>query len=179
MTDTLAWRVRGESFQDGSKLQDWRKIYESGEWHWQYDTHKLSFEIYKFDGQYWKLYRARFVPDGGRDYAYDFGGQACRMALVRYRHRAKSPHSSRLMEQGSEEWVRTYEVDKTIHEVVQAGATTRNMVRPTAGSGRLHNGDTSRNGRVGVSDHRRRRFHRRRPGPPVKRRRLPGGDDRP
>lgn len=121
MTDTLGWHVRGESFQDGSKLQDWRKIHESGEWHWQYDTHDLSFDIYKHDGQYWKLYRARFVPDGGSDYAYDFGGQACRMALVRYRHRAKSPHSSRLMLAGDEEWVRTYEVDEAIHEVVRAG----------------------------------------------------------
>ena len=122
MTDTLQWRVRGVSFEDGSTLaEDWRKVHESGTWHWQYDTHELTFDIYEHDGQYWKLYRARFVPEGADDYAYDFGGQACRMALVRYRRRAKSPHSSRLMAAGAEEWVRTYEVDEALHEVLRAG----------------------------------------------------------
>ena len=122
MRDTLQWRVRGDSFEDGSTLAgDWRKIHESGEWHWQYDTHELTFEIYEHGGQYWKLYRARFVPEGATAYAYDFGGQACRVALVRYRRRAKSPHSSRLMEEGAEEWVRTYEVDDALHEVLKAG----------------------------------------------------------
>ena len=71
MTETLKWQIRGERFEDGSLLADWVKIEESGEWHWQYDTHELTFEIYEHDGQYWKLYRARFVPDGARDYAYD------------------------------------------------------------------------------------------------------------
>ena len=122
MTDTLQWRVRGVNFEDGSSLvDDWRKIHESGEWHWQYDTHELTFEIYEHDGQFWKLYRARFVREGEADYACDFGGQACRMALVSYRRTAKSPHSSRLMVQGAEEWVRTYEVDETLHEVIRAG----------------------------------------------------------
>ena len=122
MTDTLQWRVRGVSFEDGSTLaEDWRKVHESGTWHWQYDTHELTFDIYEHDGQYWKLYRVRFVPEGAGDYAYGFGGQACRMALVRYRRRAKSPHSNRLMAAGAEEWVRTYEVDEALHEVLRAG----------------------------------------------------------
>jgi hypothetical protein len=121
MADTLQWRIRGENFEDGSSLADWIKVAESGVWHWQYDTHELTFDIYEHDGQYWKLYRARFVPDGANEYAYDFGGQACRMALVRYRARAKSPHSNRPMEAGAEEWVRTYEVDEAIHDVLKAG----------------------------------------------------------
>ncbi len=121
MTDTLQWRIQGVSFEDGSRLQDWRKIHESGAWHWQYDTHELSFDIYEHDGQYWKLYRARFAQADGSGYAYGFGGQACRMALVRYRRPAKSPHSSLLMEADAEEWVRTYEVDESIHEVLKAG----------------------------------------------------------
>lgn len=121
MPDTLQWVTRGESFEDGSRLRDWVKIDASGEWHWQYDTHELSFEIYEHDGQYWKLYRARFVPEGATEYAYDFGGQACRMAFVEYRSQARSPHSSRLMRIGDREWVRTYEVDETIHTIVKAG----------------------------------------------------------
>ena len=121
MTDTLQWAVRGESFEDGSKLSDWERIAESGVWHWQYDTHELTFDIYEHDGQYWKLYRARFVPEGAREYTYGFGGQACRMALVRYRERARSPHSGRLRDRGSTEWVRTYEVDEALQEVRKAG----------------------------------------------------------
>ena len=122
MSDTLGWAVRGESFEDGSRLADWVKIEDSGVWHWQYDTHELSFAIYSHDGQFWKLYRARFVPEGAADYAYDFGGQACRMALVEYRARGRSPHSSRLVQLGEREWVRTYEVDERIHKVLRAGA---------------------------------------------------------
>ena len=61
------------------------------------------------------------MADGDTDYTYDFGGQACRMVLVRYRRRAKSPHSSRLMAAGAEEWVRSYEVDEALHEVLLAG----------------------------------------------------------
>ncbi len=122
MHDTLPWHVQGVSFADGSRLaEDWRKIHESGEWHWQYDTHELSFDIYEHDGQYWKLYRARFAREDGSGYTFGFGGQACRMALVRYRRQARSPHSSRLMAEGAEEWVRTYEVDEEIHEVLKAG----------------------------------------------------------
>ena len=121
MTDTLGWTVRGESFEDGSRLSDWVEVHVSDEWHWQYDTHELSFSIYRHDGQFWKLYRARFVPEGADHYVYDFGGQACRMALVRYRRRAGSPHSGRLIEAGAEEWVRTYEVEPALHEVVRTG----------------------------------------------------------
>ena len=98
----------------------WRH-HEDGTWNWQYDTHELSFDIYEYDGQFWKLYRARFAREDGSGYAYGFGGQACRMALVRYRRNAKSPHSSRLMKTGEEEWVRTYEVDGTLHKVLRAG----------------------------------------------------------
>ena len=121
MTDTLQWAVRGESFEDGSHLRDWKRIEQSGVWHWQYDTHALTFDIYEHDGQYWKLYRARFVPPGAQDYAYDFGGQACRMALVEYKTPAGSPHSAMLMQPDEREWVRTYEVDERIHTVVKAG----------------------------------------------------------
>ncbi len=121
MNDTLQWRIRGESFEDGSKLADWVKVEESGEWHWQYDSHELSFDIYEHDGQFWKLYRARFVPEGANEYAYDFGGQACRMALVTYKQRSRSPHSARLMQAGDLEWVRTYEVDDAVHGIVKAG----------------------------------------------------------
>ncbi len=121
MRNTLQWARPGESFEDGSRYDDWTLIEESGVWHWQYDTHELTFDIYEHDGQYWKLYRARFVPDGGSDYAYDFGGQACRMALVEYRRQCRSPHSSKLMRPGDSEWVRTYEVDEAIHIVRKAG----------------------------------------------------------
>lgn len=121
MNDTLQWALRGQSFEDGSHLKDWVKVYESSNWDWQYDTHEMTFEIYRHDGQYWKLYRARYVLDGDLHHTYEFGGQACRMALVRYRRRAKSPHSSKLMPEGAEEWVRTYEVDEAIHSVLKAG----------------------------------------------------------
>ena len=119
--DTLGWRLHGVSFQDGSRLADWKKIHESGVWNWQYDTHELTFDIFQHDGQFWKLYRARFAKEDGSGYSYGFGGQACRMALVRYRLPCKSPHSSLLMPAGAEEWVRTYEVDTVIHEVIRAG----------------------------------------------------------
>lgn len=121
MRNTLQWMIRGESFSDGSLLADWREIYISPDWHWQYDTHELSFSIYEHDGQFWKLYRARFVNSGQDKYTYDFGGQACRMALVEYRHRAKSPHSSRLVSAGDQEWIRTYEFDSDIHNPIRTG----------------------------------------------------------
>lgn len=121
MTDTLQWRTRGVDFTDGSRLADWVEIYTSPDWHWQYDTHELSFSIYEHDGQFWKLYRARFVKPGEDRYAYDFGGQACRMALVAYTRRGRSPHSGCLMQRGEEEWVRTYEVDPDLHDVIRSG----------------------------------------------------------
>ncbi len=129
MTDTLQWQVHGEAFEDGSRLADWTKI-ETGPWHWQYDSHELSFGIYEHDGQYWKLYHARWVPQGGAEYDYGFGGQACRIVLVEYSSRARSPHSARLMQSGDLEWVRTYEVDEAIHRVIKAG---RNDPKYTAG----------------------------------------------
>lgn len=118
--DTLRWTIPGEEFEDGSKLENWRRI-ETSPWHWQYDSHELSFGIYEHDGQYWKLYRARQVTLTGTEYEYDFGGQACRMTLVEYTVLSRSPHSSRLMQKGDLEWVRTYEVDETRHRIVKAG----------------------------------------------------------
>lgn len=84
MNDTLPWMIKGKTFTDGSQLSDWVKIYQSPDWHWQYDTHELSFAIYEHDGQYWKLYHARYVEPGADDYSYGYGGQACRMVLVGY-----------------------------------------------------------------------------------------------
>lgn len=122
MTNTLQWSVRGESFEDGSLFRDWNKIAESGTWHWQYDTHELTFDIYEHGGAFWKLFRARYVPNGVTDYAYDFGGQACRMALVEYTRKSRSPHSATLRDAGDQEWVRTYEVDPEIHKVLKTGS---------------------------------------------------------
>lgn len=130
MTNTLQWTVVGEQFEDGSMLKNWRKIEESRHWHWQYDTHELAFEIYEHDAQYWKLYRIRYVPEGESEYAYGFGGQACRMVLVVYKSRSRSPHSRLLMSAGDREWVRTYEVDETIHTVVKVGKNSAEYGAP-------------------------------------------------
>ncbi len=119
MSDTLKWRLKVELFEDGSQLSDWQKIEQSA-WRWQYDTHELAFDIYEHDGDYWKLYRARWVPKGATEYAHDFGGQACRMVLVEYQKKARSPHSNRLMQPGDLEWVRTYEYDESIHRLIKA-----------------------------------------------------------
>ena len=124
MSDTLKWRLKGELFEDGSQLSDWRKI-EQSDWQWQYDTHELTFDIYEHDGDYWKLYRARRVPEGATEYVYDFGGQACRMVLVKYQTTARSPHSHRLMQAGEFEWVRTYEYDESIHRLIKAGLNSK------------------------------------------------------
>ena len=121
MNDTLPWTIKGKTFIDGSQLSDWVKIYQSPDWHWQYDTHELSFAIYEHDGQYWKLYHARFVEQGAEDYTYDYGGQACRMVLVEYLSSARSPHSSMLKKKSNEEWIRTYEYDPEIHKVLKVG----------------------------------------------------------
>ena len=127
MSDTLHWRVKGELFADGSRLSDWQKI-EQSDWQWQYNTHELAFDIYEHDGDYWKLYRARWVPEGGTEYVNDFGGQACRMMLVEYQTTARSPHSNRLMQPCDLEWVRTYEYDDSIHRIVKAGRCTRSQI---------------------------------------------------
>lgn len=121
MADTLQWAVYGETFEDGSKIGDWEKIVEGGVWHWQYDTHEMTFDIYEHDGQFWKLYRARYATESDSGYAYRYGGQACRVVLVNYIRRARSPHSQMLKQPGDIEWVRTYEVDERIHRVVKAG----------------------------------------------------------
>ncbi len=121
MKDKLPWNVKGESFADGSRLADWRKVYQSSNWHWQYDTHEMSFAIYAHDGQFWKLYHVRYVHPGDDDYTFDFGGVACRVVETEYRVTARSPHSSLLKTKGDLEWIRTYEFDPAIHRVVRAG----------------------------------------------------------
>ncbi len=120
MTQTLKWRIKGEEFEDGSKLAGWTRI-ESSPWHWQYDDHELAFGIYAHGSEYWKLYHARWLPSGATDYAYGYGGQACRVTQVEYTRRARSPHSGRLMQAGALEWVRTAEVDRDMHRTVKAG----------------------------------------------------------
>ncbi len=121
MKDKLPWIIPGKSFADGSELADWVMIYQSPDWHWQYDTHELTFAIYAHDNQYWKLYRRRFVEPGATEYSYEFGGVACRMVLVEYLSQARSPHSSMLKSQGEQEWIRTYEYEPRIHKVLKAG----------------------------------------------------------
>ena len=121
MRDTLGWAVQGKSFADGSTLQDWQQIYMSDQWHWQYDTHELSFAIYHYDGQYWKLYHARYVNPGDTGFSYGFGGQACRMVEVEYLIDAKSPHSNMPKAAGDKEWIRTYEYRSKLHKVITEG----------------------------------------------------------
>lgn len=113
----LGWKINGAVFEDGSKLADWKKIEESP-WHWQYDDHELTFDIYQFNGRYWKLYRARRVPHGAKEYEYRYGGQACRVAKVAYKTLVRSPHSGALKDKGDIEWVRLEEVEEDIHEVL-------------------------------------------------------------
>ena len=124
MTDKLAWHEKGVSFVDGSRLEDWKKVFQSETWHWQYDTHELSFAIYAHDGQYWKLYQSRYVEPGKLEYTHGFGGIACRMVEVRYTATAKSPHSSKIKRVDDVEWIRTDEYDAGIHEVIRAGESS-------------------------------------------------------
>ncbi len=123
MRNQLAWKIPGETFEDGSRLADWKKI-ASFPWQWQYDTHELAFDIYEHDGGYWKLYRARSAQPGADSYQTSFGGQACRMTLVEYRRRTGSPHSRLLKEPGELEWVRVEEVDLAIHRPIMGGEST-------------------------------------------------------
>lgn len=121
MKNTLRWKVSGQEFEDGSKLQDWKKI-ESNPWHLQIESaYEMTFDIYEHDGQYWKLYQGRWVTENSNEYVYSYGGQACRMTQVEYIEKARSPHSGLLEEAGDQEWVRVYEVDKRIHHIVKAG----------------------------------------------------------
>lgn len=121
MTDTLGWITEGGQFQDDSLLSDWEEIYTDDKWHWQYDTHELSYSIYKHDGQFWKLYNARFVKPGDDKYSYGYGGQACRMVEVQYTKDARSPHNTMLAKAGSREWIRTSEFDPKFMTAVTVG----------------------------------------------------------
>ena len=129
MSDTLGWKSVGEVFQDGSRLEDWTLIEKGTVWHWQYDTHELTFDIFAHDGQFWKLYRARMARADG-EYMYDFGGQACRMVQVSYIRPSRSPHSRRAMQPGDVEWVRTYEFNSEIHQVLKTGKTDEKYGKP-------------------------------------------------
>lgn len=115
----LGWKIRGLVFEDGSSLEDWNRIYQSP-WHWQYDDHELSFEIFEYRGGYWKLYKYRRVPNGRAEYGY--GGQACRVAEVKYKSTSRSPHSKMLKQANDSEWVRVEEVDESLHEILRLQA---------------------------------------------------------
>ena len=130
MKDKLPWTIKGEAFEDGSRLADWRKVYQNTDWHWQYDTHEMTFAIYEHDGQYWKLYHVRYVDVGEKAYTYGFGGVACRAVEVEYLGTARSPHSSTLKQKGDLEWIRTYEYDPAIHKVVRAGERNEKYGEP-------------------------------------------------
>ena len=121
MKNTLQWRISGQEFEDGSLLSNWQKI-DSSPWHLQVESHyEMTFDIYEHDGQFWKLYRARWLMEGTTEYTYSYGGQACRMTQVAYKHAARSPHSGLLKTAGELEWVRVYEVDERIHTIIRSG----------------------------------------------------------
>jgi len=134
MHEKLAWAQMGETFVDGSRLQDWQKIFQSEIWHWQYDTHELTFAIYAHDGQFWKLYRSRQVAPASAEYVYAYGGVACRMLEVRYLVAGRSPHSALLKVPGDLEWIRTAEYNSAQHEVVRAGETNARYGAPYPGA---------------------------------------------
>ena len=114
----LGWKIRGVVFEDGSSLEDWNRIYQSP-WHWQYDDHELSFEIFEYLGAYWKLYKYRRVPKKRAEYEYGYGGQACRVAEVSYNSTSRSPHSGTLKQVNDKEWVRVEEVDENMHTLLR------------------------------------------------------------
>lgn len=121
MKNTLRWRIPGQEFEDGSQLSDWKKV-DISPWHLQVERdYEMTFDIYEYDGQFWKLYQGRWVIEGTTAYMYRYGGQACRVTRVAYRMKARSPHSGLLKQRGDLEWVRVYEVDERIHAVIKAG----------------------------------------------------------
>lgn len=121
MSDTLAWIETGVRFRDGSLLDDWEEIYRDETWHWQYDTHALSYSIYKHDGQFWKLYRVRYARPGDKGYVYSYGGQACRMVQVEFTENAVSGHDNCVMGKGAQQWIRTYEFDSRVMKPLTVG----------------------------------------------------------
>ncbi|MEO1348063.1 MAG: hypothetical protein AAFW84_04575 [Cyanobacteria bacterium J06635_15] len=121
MKNTLSWKIPNHVFEDGSPITDWQKV-ESSAWQLQFESgYEMTFDIYKHEGQFWKLYQARWVIEGTTEYLYRYGGQACRMTQVAYKTKARSPHSGLLKQRGDLEWVRVYEVDKRLHTIIQAG----------------------------------------------------------
>ncbi|MEO1352447.1 MAG: hypothetical protein AAFW84_27220 [Cyanobacteria bacterium J06635_15] len=120
MKNTLRWRVPGQEFEDGSQVTDWKKI-DISAWHLQVESdYEMTFDIYAHDGQFWKLYQARWVVEGTTEYLYRYGGQACRVVQVAYKTKARSPHSGLLKQRGDLEWVRAYEVNDHLHTVIKA-----------------------------------------------------------
>ena len=121
MKNTMQWQIPDQEFEDGSRITDWKKL-EDGAWHPQFErNYEMKFDIFEYDGQFWKLYQARWVADGTFQYHCRYGGQACRMSQVQYQKMTRSPHSGLLKKAGDLEWVRVYEVDEQIHKVIQAG----------------------------------------------------------
>lgn len=121
MKNTLQWRIHGDEFEDGSKIADWKKI-ESDAWHFRVESsYEMTFDIYEHDGQFWKLYQGRWAVEGIAEYTYRYGGQACRMTQVAYTTKVRSPHSGLLKQRGDLEWVRVYEVNERIHNVMKTG----------------------------------------------------------
>ena len=116
----MQWLIKDHSFEDGSHLTDWTKI-EGSPWIPQIEGHELSFDIYKHDNQFWKLYIARWKAKGKPGLTYSYGGQACRMAQVQYKKETLSPHSGVQKVAGDIEWVRVEEVDGNIHRVLRKG----------------------------------------------------------
>ncbi len=116
----MRWRIKDHEFEDGSTLANWTKI-EGSSWLPQEEGYELSFDIYEHDGQFWKLYIARWKAEDQSKYAYSYGGVACRMAQVAYKKQALSPHSGVEKPGGELEWVRVEEVDNAIHQVIRKG----------------------------------------------------------
>ena len=84
LKDKMHWAVKDQVFEDGSMVQEWEKI-EGSPWIPQDEGYELSFDIYRHHDQFWKLYIARWIPEGAAEYAYAYGGVACRIAEVRYK----------------------------------------------------------------------------------------------
>jgi len=76
------------------------------------------------------LYLGRYVLPGTTEYTYDYGGIACRVLLVLYRIKSRSPHSATLKLQSDQEWIRINEYNPDIHKVLQAGQINSKYKEP-------------------------------------------------